>query len=228
MADDFPRQFPLFPIQQGQKTSDDYYTPKHVFDLLGLRFDLDVCAPPGGVPWVPADRYLTMEEDGLSSPWEGRVWMNPPYSQATAWVRRFIEHRHGIALLGHAKSAWHPTLWAAADAVAFPFKYFDFIGGSIMLPVWFAAFGEECVEALHRVGVVRLRAAHIDGRIAESSASPPGSQASQQNTEPSIRRDANASDAEAGLGSTGPGEDPSRAGRAGTPPPAHRDGSDDA
>jgi hypothetical protein len=86
-----------------------YYTPPQIFEALAVRFDLDVCAPPG------------------------------------------------IALVGHAKSAWHPELWAKADAVAMPFAYFDFVGGSVFMPVWFAAFGEECAEALHRVGVVRVR-----------------------------------------------------------------------
>ena len=149
----------LIPVGQSMLTKDDYYTPPHVFEALALRFDLDVCAPPGGVSWLPADRFYTFEDDGLTKPWEGRVWMNPPYSQATAWVRRFIDHGHGIALVGHAKSAWHPLLWEKADACAMPFSYFDFVGGSIFMPVWFAAFGEECVEALSRVGVVRVRAA---------------------------------------------------------------------
>lgn len=148
----------LIAVGQAQLTRDDYYTPKEVFDALDLTFDLDVCSPPGGVPWLPAKRYFTKEDDGLSQPWEGRVWMNPPYSQATPWVRRFIAHGHGIALVGHAKSKWHPDLWAAADACAMPFDYFDFVPRSIFVPVWFAAFGDECVEALHRVGVVRTRA----------------------------------------------------------------------
>lgn len=151
------RQTLLFGAPQERLTKDDYYTPKAVFEALGLHFDLDVCAPPGGVPWIPATRYLTVEDDGLSQPWEGRVWMNPPYSQATDWVTRFIAHRHGVALVGHAKSNWHPRLWEAADAVAFPFSYFDFVGGSIFMPVWFAAFGRECAEALRNVGVVRVR-----------------------------------------------------------------------
>jgi hypothetical protein len=151
-------QLSLIASGQEMLTKDDYYTPKEVFDRLALRFDLDVCAPPGGVPWIPADKFYTLEDDGLSKQWEGRVWMNPPYSKATEWVRRFIAHRHGIALVGHAKSAWHPELWATADACAMPFRYFDFIGGSIFMPVWFAAFGEECVEAISRVGVVRYRA----------------------------------------------------------------------
>jgi hypothetical protein len=136
-------------------TKDDYYTPKAVFDALGLRFDLDVAAPPGGVPWIPADRYYTVADDGLALPWTGRVWMNPPYSKATAWVDRFIAHGHGVALVGHAKSAWHPRLWKAADGCAMPHEYFDFVGGSIFMPVWFAAFGAECVAALENIGRVR-------------------------------------------------------------------------
>ena len=147
----------LISVPQANLTKDDYYTPKWVFDALGLRFDLDVCAPPDGVPWIPCDKYFTVADDGLSQPWVGRVWMNPPYSEATPWVRRFIEHGNGIALVGHAKSAWHPELWAKADGCAYPFDYFDFVGGSVFMPVWFAAFGEECVEALSRVGVVRVK-----------------------------------------------------------------------
>lgn len=154
-----PIQGQLIEAPQELLTKDDYYTPREVFDALRLTFDLDVCAPPGGVPWLPAARYFTKADDGLSQPWEGRVWMNPPYSEATAWVERFIRHANGIALVPQAKSAWHNRLWAAADGVAVPFQYFDFVGGSIMLPVWFAAFGDECVDALHRVGVVRLRPA---------------------------------------------------------------------
>lgn len=148
-------QLQLIAAGQEQLTRDDYYTPPHIFEALGLTFDLDVCAPPGGVPWVPTKRYFTKEDDGLAQPWAGRVWMNPPYSEATPWVRKFIEHGHGICLVGHAKSAWHPELWAAADGCAYPFTYFDFVPKSMFMPVWFAAFGAECVEALSRVGVVR-------------------------------------------------------------------------
>lgn len=149
----------LFAAGQEQKTSDDYYTPAWVFERMGLTFDLDVASPPDGIPWIPTARYLTMEDDGLSTPWEGRVWMNPPYSNTTAWARKFIAHRHGVCLVPHAKAKWHTELWAAADAVAVPGEgYFDFVGGGIFLPVFFAAFGDECVEAISRLGVVRRAA----------------------------------------------------------------------
>ena len=48
--------------------SDEWYTPAYVFDALGCRFDLDVAAPLMPTK-VPADRFYTKEDDGLSSPW---------------------------------------------------------------------------------------------------------------------------------------------------------------
>ena len=35
-------------------SSDEHYTPKFLFDLMGLEFDLDVAAPHGGLANVPA------------------------------------------------------------------------------------------------------------------------------------------------------------------------------
>lgn len=153
----------LFSVQQEQLTRDDYYTPAWVFERMGIEFDLDVCSPPGGIPWIPAARFYTQADDGLLQPWVGRVWMNPPYSQATPWVQRFMQHRDGVMLIVHAKSAWHNTLWSCADGVVVPDAYFDFIGGpnggSIFAPVFFAAFGDECVEAISHLGRVRILAA---------------------------------------------------------------------
>jgi hypothetical protein len=147
-------------------TSDDYYTPHWVFDRMAITFDLDVCAPPDGVPWVPAKRFYSVADDGLTSPWEGRVWMNPPYSDVRPWVRRFIDHGNGIMLLPLNKSWWFNDVWAAADGVTV-----SDMGGEMyflrpdsprpyrsMFPSFFAAFGEECLEAIGRLGVVRRSA----------------------------------------------------------------------
>jgi hypothetical protein len=144
----------LFPVEQSERTSDDYLTPRWVFDTLGLTFDLDVASPPWETH-VPAARKFTKADDGLTQPWEGRVWMNPPYSESARWVDRFIDHGHGVALLPWAKSAWTIRLWTSGAGIALPPKWFDFVGGPIFLPVQFAAFGDECVEALSNLGKVR-------------------------------------------------------------------------
>ena len=60
----------------------DWYTPPHIFDGLGI-FDLDPASPVGGVAWIPALQYYTLEDDGLTSDWFGRVWLNPPYGKQT-------------------------------------------------------------------------------------------------------------------------------------------------
>jgi hypothetical protein len=40
----------LFTSEQVTTSSDDHYTPKHIFERLGLEFDLDVAAPPRRYP----------------------------------------------------------------------------------------------------------------------------------------------------------------------------------
>lgn len=154
----------LFPVHQEQLTSDDCYTPPWVFERMGITFDLDVCAPPGGVPWIPAARYLTQTDDGLAQPWSGRVWMNPPYSGIWPWIDRFRQHAHGVALLPCAKSKWLNLIWDTVDAVAVCENGGELIFVKpdtdkpmrIFYPIIFAAFGEECVDAISRLGVVRV------------------------------------------------------------------------
>lgn len=149
------RQSVLFGEQQAEATSDDVYTPRWVFDQLGLTFDLDVAAPPGGIPYIPAERYFTKSDDALSQPWHGRVWMNPPYSACTPWVHRWLEHGNGVALLPCAKSRWFWTLWKEADAIHVPdaFKFANDV--SISYPVLLAAMGTDNVKALARLGRTR-------------------------------------------------------------------------
>jgi len=101
-------------------TSDDCYTPRWVFDAMGLEFDLDVAAPIGG-PWhVPCKRYYTAEDDGLIQPWDGLVWCNPPYSHMTPWVDRYARYDR-VALMGFVQSEtrWTANALSNADAVAF-------------------------------------------------------------------------------------------------------------
>lgn len=101
--------------------SDDWYTPKYIFDAIGLRFDLDVAAPCEGPRHVPAARWLTPEDDGLRAAWKGVVWMNPPFGhqrQKCDWLKRFCLHSNGIALVPDRTSApWFQEFAPMMDAI---------------------------------------------------------------------------------------------------------------
>lgn len=78
--------------------TDEWLTPPDLLEALG-PFDLDPCAPVER-PWPTAARHYTAEDDGMAQPWEGRVWLNPPYGPlAGMWVRRLADHGNGVALL---------------------------------------------------------------------------------------------------------------------------------
>lgn len=110
-------QLKLFDIPQNSSTSDDYWTPKWIFDALGLTFDLDVACPPEGPAHTPCKAYFTQADNGLAQPWHGLVWMNPPFSKTTPWVHKFITHANGIALLPDINRTWRTQIFNAADAV---------------------------------------------------------------------------------------------------------------
>ena len=69
----------------------EWLTPPGIVKAVG-PFDLDPCAPISR-PWNTAENHLTIEDDGLNSEWNGRVWCNPPYSRATIdeWLPDFVD-----------------------------------------------------------------------------------------------------------------------------------------
>lgn len=76
----------------------EWLTPPEVLSALG-EFDLDPCSPVSH-PWDTARSHYTVEDDGLSQEWFGRVWLNPPYGQSTGrWLHRLSLHGNGIALI---------------------------------------------------------------------------------------------------------------------------------
>jgi hypothetical protein len=104
--------------------SDEWYTPPQVFDALGCRFDLDVAPARMGKAHVPANDGLT--GCGLTDPWHGFVWMNPPFGGRNGikpWLDRFFDHGNGIALAPDRTSApWFWKAWERADRVLFTRK----------------------------------------------------------------------------------------------------------
>ena len=114
--------------------TNEWYTPRYIFDALDVRFDMDVAASPGGchVPALYFERH-----DGLSVEWRGFVWMNPPFGGRNGlvpWLDKFFAHGNGIALVPDRTSApWFQAAARRASAVLFvaPKVKFERPNGSI-------------------------------------------------------------------------------------------------
>lgn len=81
----------------GWETPPDFL--ERLYPLVTGRFDLDPCSPGKGRSRVRARTHYTEEDDGLSLPWHGKAFMNPPYGKALpAWTAK----AHAEIVAGHA------------------------------------------------------------------------------------------------------------------------------
>lgn len=100
--------------------SNEWYTPRYIFDALGCTFDLDVASPPRQTH-VPCLRLLTGHS--LQARWEGFIWMNPPFEGRNGlepWLDKFFAHGNGIALTPDRTSApWFQKAARQADLILF-------------------------------------------------------------------------------------------------------------
>jgi hypothetical protein len=149
--------------------TDIWLTPPYIIKALG-RFDLDPCTPPV-MPWSTASRRYTKADDGLASPWAGRVWMNPPYGRdVILWMRKLAAHGRGTALIfaRTETAAFKETVWSAASGVLFLYGRINFCTpdgvqskNSAGAPSCLVAYGAEDLVALQNSGLngafVKLR-----------------------------------------------------------------------
>lgn len=109
--------------------TNEWYTPAHIIDLarevLG-EIDLDPASCADANRTIRASAYYDQDLNGLAQPWEGRVWLNPPYgktggrSNQDIWAEKLIAEYEGgntdaamllvKAALGYA---WFERLWYA-------------------------------------------------------------------------------------------------------------------
>lgn len=158
-----------------------YLTPKWLIDALG-PFDCDPCAADPR-PWDCAKQNISVNRgDGLHEPWEGMVWLNPPFDRREigAWIARLAQHGNGLALV-HARTEtdWFGRIWDSATALLFldaRLKFVDEQGqpysANSGAPPVLCAFGGEAVQ--------RLFDAQISGRLVFRWATVPGSYALEE------------------------------------------------
>ena len=109
--------------QRSTSASDTWLTPPHIFQPLG-KFDLDPAAPIENRGWIGATTTFTELEDGLTHPWEGRVWLNPPYGRGIdQWMKKMAEHVNtggaGIAFIFARTDTkyWQRYIFPVATAI---------------------------------------------------------------------------------------------------------------
>jgi hypothetical protein len=150
------------------ETNVEWLTPPEMIAALG-DFDLDPCTPEI-MPWPTARRRYTRRDDGLSQPWFGRVFLNPPYGpHAAKWLARMREHGNGIALVPARTETrmFFDSVWGHAAGVCFVkgrphFHYPDGIRAktTINAPVCLIAYGKRNLAALEKCGFGIVVTAH--------------------------------------------------------------------
>lgn len=143
-----------------EQSKDEWLTPPEIIQALGT-FDLDPCSPVNR-PWPTAANHYTVLDDGLRLPWDGRVWLNPPYGRETfIWMEKLARHKLGIALIfARTETAgFHKEIWERAHSVFFFKGRLSFYhvngtkGGTANAPSCLVSYSYEDTKAIDRSGL---------------------------------------------------------------------------
>jgi len=117
----------------------DFYTPSIVIEAVRQvmgTIDLDVASCHVANKVVKASMYYNVNEDGLSSPWSGKIWCNPPFGAWGKWVEKTLtEIASGrvteMCLLGPTRAMTNKGItpvWKKFTLVWIPCGRFEFSG----------------------------------------------------------------------------------------------------
>ena len=110
--------------------NNEWYTPSEYIEAARKAMgsiDTDPASNDIANKVVKAEKYYTIETDGLAHDWHGNVWMNPPYSSdlITKFIEKLKEQRENyeqaIILVNNAtETQWFYEIVKIASAVCFP------------------------------------------------------------------------------------------------------------
>ena len=106
----------------------EWYTPEIYIEaareVMGGVIDLDPASNDFANQTVKAEKYYSIEDDGLQHEWFGNIWMNPPYStkEISDFARKLSEStfNQAIVLVNNAtETEWFRTFIQKANAIVF-------------------------------------------------------------------------------------------------------------
>lgn len=155
-------------------TSSEWYTPPHIIarvrQVLGT-IDLDPASSEAANAIVGATRFFTVDHDGLTEPWGGRVFLNPPYGRgndgAGPWVAKLVQSKRegsvtaAVALLpARTETTWFAPLFAYPLCFIRGRLTFSDAAQSATFPSVVAYLGDDMAQfhdAFSEIGVVMGR-----------------------------------------------------------------------
>lgn len=179
--------------------TDDWLTPRYIIEALG-EFDLDPCASLGEGQMTTAKRMIRLPEDGLEAAWNGRVWLNPPYSRFAIgrWLQRLADHGDGIALVfARSDSKWFQNhVLRRANAILWMSGRIRFLlpdgqpaPNTAGAPSVLAAYGSQNVAAIFgsRIAGIITVGSTVIARLGDTTLEPTPGPASLDDSESSAR-----------------------------------------
>lgn len=110
----------------------EWYTPSQYIEaartVMG-SINVDPASTAAANEIVKADRFYSLDDNGLVADWYGNVWMNPPYAQpaVSMFSAKLVEQwecgnvQSAIVLINNAtETVWFQSLVRCACAVCFP------------------------------------------------------------------------------------------------------------
>jgi hypothetical protein len=149
-----------------------WLTPRYIIDHIGLS-DLDPCGYRlNGELVVPcANKTYTQQDsqDGLTLPWEGSVYCNPPFTQNQKWIQRCLNHHNTtgsdviVLIFCRSDTGYFQEYVSQATGINLlsgKLKYLNEEGneeGQAQVPSVLIAYGESAFERISRVPGVTFR-----------------------------------------------------------------------
>jgi phage N-6-adenine-methyltransferase len=123
--------------------SDEFYTPQHLWqpalDMWNReKFTLDPAGHPDSI--IPAHYTFSKEDDGLSRPWAGHIWLNPPFSKVLPFIEQAVRFydkdqiQAVILVKADTRTKWSKLLHSRASATCRVMGNTKFINGTHSAP----------------------------------------------------------------------------------------------